>query len=175
MDEAMSRRWLVAVSTILVVCGCSGADRPTPQPASTSGTTIGPAGGTVLGPSGAKVVIPAGALSAPTLIAITQTSTGAPDLPTGVVPSGDTFAFTPHGTTFAVPVEIAVPFDPTRVLAGTPPVLYKTNLALTGCGHGGLRDGERRNDDRLGERVLLRLRWTASAAATREGHASQDV
>ncbi|MGZ6069646.1 MAG: hypothetical protein ACXWK8_00435, partial [Myxococcaceae bacterium] len=87
-----------------------------------------------MGPSGAKAVIPAGALSAPTLIAITQTSAGAPALPTGVVPFGPIFAFTPHGTTFAVPVEITVPFDPTLVPPGTQPVLYKTNPAMTGWG-----------------------------------------
>ena len=108
MDEAMSRRWVVAVSTILVVCGCSSADRP---PGQGSGSSIGPAGGTVSSPSGAQVVVPAGGLSAPALIAVTQSGSGAPALPAGVVAFGPIFAFTPHGTTFATPATITVPFD----------------------------------------------------------------
>ena len=129
MDEAMSRRWVVAVSTILVVCGCGDGDR---TPGQSSGSGIGPAGGTVTGPSGAQVVIPPGALSASTPIAVAQTSSGLPPLPAGVVPFGPMFAFTPHGTSFAVPVSITVPFDPALAPPGTQPVLYKTNPAMTG-------------------------------------------
>ncbi len=115
---------LLAVATVLVVCGCGGADRP---PGPHSGTSIGPAGGTVNGPSGAQVVIPAGALSAPTLIAITQSSTGAPALPASIVPAGPIFEFTPHGTAFARPVTMTVPFDPGLAPPGAVLVIYKTN------------------------------------------------
>jgi len=88
---------------------------------------IGPAGGTVTGPSGASVVIPPGALVTNTTITITQTSAGAPPLPGGFTVSGQMFAFTPHGTMFAVPVTMTLPFDPALVPAGRRPALYKTN------------------------------------------------
>jgi uncharacterized delta-60 repeat protein len=88
---------------------------------------IGPAGGTVTAPGGASVVIPPGALVTNTTITITQTSAGAPPLPGGFTVSGQMFAFTPHGTTFAVPVTMTLPFDPALVPAGRRPALYKTN------------------------------------------------
>jgi len=88
---------------------------------------VGAAGGTVTGPAGAQVVIPAGALAGDTTIDIAQSSAGAPALPGGFAVFGQTFAFTPHGTSFAVPVTITVPFDPSLVPAGGTPVLYKTN------------------------------------------------
>ena len=37
------------------------------------------------------------------------------------------FALTPHGTTFALPVTITLPFDATSVPAGATPELYKTD------------------------------------------------
>src|SRR5262249_39057237 len=104
---------------------------PTPQQDAGSGAGIGPAGGTANGPSGAQVTIPPGALSVLTPIAVTQSSNGAPSLTTGFVPFGSTFAFTPHGTSFAVPVTITVPFDPASVPVGTSPRLFKTNASQT--------------------------------------------
>ncbi|HEY7638818.1 MAG TPA: Calx-beta domain-containing protein [Steroidobacteraceae bacterium] len=88
---------------------------------------IGAAGGTVVGPNGSKVEIPSGALAAVTQIAVDQTSANAPPLPAGLTPIGQMFAFTPHGTTFAVPVTITMPFDPGAVPAGRTPALFKTN------------------------------------------------
>jgi hypothetical protein len=41
------------------------------------------------------------------------------------------YAFTPHGTRFAVPVSVSVPFDPARVPAGVTPVLRKTDATGT--------------------------------------------
>ena len=83
------------------------------------------------GPSNAQVVIPAGALSTNTQIAVTQSSTGAPAVPSGITSFGQVFAFTPHGTTFTTPATVTVPFDPSLVPAGATPVLYKTNAART--------------------------------------------
>ncbi len=94
-------------------------------PPPTSG--IGPAGGTVNGPNGTKVVIPPGALAVNTPIAIAQIAASATPLPSGFAPVGATFAFTPHGTTFAVPVTVTLPFDPASVPAGTLPQFIKTN------------------------------------------------
>jgi uncharacterized delta-60 repeat protein len=93
---------------------------------------IGSAGGTVTGPNGAQVAIPANALGTNTAIAVTQSNTGAPPLPTGVAAVGPMFAFTPHGTTFATPATITVPFDPSQVPAGETVMLYKTNAAQNG-------------------------------------------
>jgi len=92
-----------------------------------SAAVIGEAGGTVLGPNGAKVVIPPGALASDTLIAIERTSLGAPPLPAGAVVLGPMFAFTPHGTQFAVPVTLSIPFDPGLLPAGATAALFKTN------------------------------------------------
>lgn len=98
---------------------------PTPPPPPPGG--IGLAGGTVSGPNGAQVVIPAGALTANVEIKVEQSSMGAPALPAGFVTAGATYAFTPHGTTFAVPATITMPFDPSLIPAGGTPALYKTN------------------------------------------------
>ena len=111
----------------LGACGGGGSgddDGGTPPPPPPG---IGAAGGTVTGPDGAVVEIPAGALSASTPIAIEQTSSGSPVLPGGLTTAGAMFAFTPHGTTFAVPVTITVPFDPAAIPAGATPRLFKTN------------------------------------------------
>jgi hypothetical protein len=81
----------------------------------------------VLGPNGAKVEIPAGALATNTEIKVELSSAGAPALPVGLTAVGQMFAFTPHGTTFSVPVTMTIPFDPTSVPAGRAPAIYKTN------------------------------------------------
>lgn len=131
------RACLVMLFALSAACGGGGdaggggGNNPPPPPPPAN-TGIGSAGGTVTEPSGAKVVIPPGALTTNTAIAVTQTSTGAPALPTGVTPFGQIYAFTPHGTAFAAAVTITVPFTPTQVPAGTTPVLYKTNAGMTG-------------------------------------------
>jgi uncharacterized delta-60 repeat protein len=119
----------------LGACG-GGSDGGTGSSSSSSGGTtpvpgIGAAGGTVTGPAGAQVVVPAGALSQNTNIEVTQSGVGAPPLPAGVLAAGQTFAFTPHGTAFAVSATISVPFDAAVVPAGATPSLYKTNAAQT--------------------------------------------
>lgn len=118
----ITRALLCSAAFALVACG--GGDDPPPPP-----PMVGAAGGTVVGPNGAQVVVPAGALAANTAIAVTQSSSGAPAMPAGVNALGNMFAFTPHGTTFAVPVTITVPFDASALPAGATPLLYKTNAA----------------------------------------------
>ena len=119
--------WLLLAACLLTACGGSGGD--------TSGSTgntnpplsgIGSSGGTVNGPNGAKVVVPSGALSQNTNIAVAQSSTGAPALPAGLTAIGEMFALTPHGTQFATPVTITIPFNPAATNGATP-LLYKTN------------------------------------------------
>ena len=78
---------------------------------------IGPGGGTVAG-DGASVDIPAGALSSNVAIAVTKlTSAQAAALAPFNVPryisstsSSGYFAFTPHGTQFAKPVTVKIPY-----------------------------------------------------------------
>jgi uncharacterized delta-60 repeat protein len=116
----------------LAACGGGGDETvpppsPPPPPPPPPGTVIGAAGGTVTGPNGAKVVIPAGALSSDTRINIELVTTGTPALPTGYTSKGQVFAFTPHGTTFAQPVTVTIPFDPAVVKAARAPGFYKTN------------------------------------------------
>ncbi len=113
---------LVAAS-LVAACG-GGGSGPAPAP-----STIGAAGGSVSGPNGAQVVVPAGALAVDTAIAIEQSSAGSPALPAGLTTYGAMFAFTPHGTAFATPVTVTVPFSASSVPAGATPVLYKTNAA----------------------------------------------
>ena len=126
-------KWTGTLLLLLTLNACGGSDDggggTAPQPV---GTMIGAAGGTVIGPNGATVVIPPGALITNTPIAITQTSAGAPALSAGLFAAGPMFAFTPHGTTFAVPVTVTVPFDPATVPAGATPTLFKTNATQNG-------------------------------------------
>lgn len=125
-------RRCIVIGFTLGLAACGGGDdggddqggAANTQPAPSG---IGAAGGTVQGPNGSKVVIPSGALAVVTAIAVDQTSAGAPPLPAGLTPIGQMFAFTPHGTTFAVPVTVTMPFDPATVPAGATPALFKTN------------------------------------------------
>ena len=117
----------------LAACGGSGDSGDTDDDGGTPPipTTVGPAGGTVQGPMGTSVEIPAGALATETAIAIELASAGAPPLPAGLTAAGQTFAFLPHGTTFATPVTITVPFDPAAVPASATAALFKSNAAQT--------------------------------------------
>lgn len=121
----------ILLGALLVACG-GGSDSSPPNAGAPVPAGIGAAGGTVTGPGDAQVVIPAGALTQNTNIAITQSSSGAPALPAGVVAVGQMFAFTPHGTAFASAVNVTVPFDPAQLAAGEAPVLFKTTAGQAG-------------------------------------------
>lgn len=109
-----------SVLLTLTACDGNGSGPPVSE-------MIGAAGGAVAGPTGARAVIAPGALTLATPIAIEQTPAGAPALPTGFTAFGPIFAFTPHGTTFAVPVTMTLPFNAAALPAGGTPELYKTN------------------------------------------------
>jgi uncharacterized delta-60 repeat protein len=135
MSVKLLRAGLLMTFLALVACGGGGDSPPpnqNPQPQPLPAGTVGTAGGTVTGPGGAQVIIPAGALSQNVAFSIEQSATGAPALPTGYIAVGETFAFMPHGTTFAVPATVTVPFDPTQVPAGQTAVMLKTNATQTG-------------------------------------------
>src|SRR5690606_19048238 len=119
--------WVLIGALSLTACGGGGGGGGNTPPSNPpQATGIGPGGGTVIGPNGAQVVIPSGALSANTEIRVEESSQGAPALPPGLTSVGPMFAFTPHGTEFAVPVTITVPYDESATNGATPS-LYKTN------------------------------------------------
>jgi alpha-tubulin suppressor-like RCC1 family protein len=118
---------IAAVATTLLLSACGGSDAGEPQQPPPAAQGIGPAGGTVTGPNGAQVSVPPNAVGQPTSISIAQSGAGAPQLPNGFDAFGTMYAFTPHGTTFAQPVTVTVPFDPAQLPAGSVPALFKTN------------------------------------------------
>ena len=129
MDALTRIGWIGLIALVLAVSGCGGGGGGDGGGGGTSqsGTVIDAAGGTVVGPNGAKVVIPAGALATDTTINIAQIAASTAVLPAGFSVSGQIFAFTPHGTQFAVPVTMTLPFNPALVPAGITPQFYKTN------------------------------------------------
>lgn len=125
--------WILVATLSLTACGGGGGSDGGGNPGSPPGggtpppsSGIGAAGGTVTGPNGSSVVVPAGALSANTSIGVEQSSQGAPPLPAGMTSAGPMFALTPHGTQFAAPVTITIPYDASAT-GGAAPLLYKTN------------------------------------------------
>ena len=138
---------VVVLSAVPLVTGCGGGggsdDAGAPNvttpvtghpPPAQPAPTIGSAGGTVTSGEGAEVTVPAGALSSEVAVAIQASAASAPAFPAGIEAWGKTFAFTPHGASFARPVTVTVPFDPSRVPAGEPPVLYKADSSGPAAG-----------------------------------------
>jgi hypothetical protein len=79
-----------------------------------------------------KFVVPAGALAQPTSITIAQDKAGAPALAARQHVARRDVRLTPHGTAFAMPATLTIPFDPSLVPAGSTPTLLKTNAAQDG-------------------------------------------
>jgi len=101
---------------------------PTPPPSDSPAvtTSVGPAGGTATGLFGAQVVVPAGALASTVDVVVSYDSAGAPELPpTGLDTAGAAYALMPHGTTFASPATVRIPFDADRLPTDAVPKLYK--------------------------------------------------
>lgn len=102
----------LGVATWLVACGGDGSGGGgDASPVSTTATpgagTVEPSGGTVSSADGVSVTVPASALATPTTIRIARDAAGAP--PLALEGAGDIYALTPHGTTFAQPVEVRLP------------------------------------------------------------------
>lgn len=113
-----------AVLLLLAACGGGSGDGGS-QPV----TTIGPAGGTLAHPAGAQLVVPANALAQAVELRIDTSSAGAPALPAGLGAMGQVFAVTPHGTGFAAPATLTIPFDTAQLPADAVPVLFRTDAA----------------------------------------------
>ena len=119
---------LIMVATTLVACGGGRGSEAAATAACTASSTvgcIGTSGGTVNGTSGATVTIPAAALTTVTAIAVLQDATNSPGLPAGTAAAGLVWQLLPHGTTFATPVSLTLPFDPTALAEGVAPRLFK--------------------------------------------------
>ena len=127
-----ARRWtriLAVALTGLAVAACGGSDdAPAVSAAAPSAQTVGPEGGTLTGENGLAVAVPAGAVSATVTIRMARDATGAPPVPADARPAGPTFAFTPHGISFARPAVVRIPFDPSsRPEPDAFPVLFKAS------------------------------------------------
>jgi len=90
---------------------------------------VGSDGAALRLPDGASVTIPPAALAAPLMVelqAVTgprgtqEMSRDTASLPPTVAPAGAPVALKPHGTTFATPVTISVPFDPILAAQASP-------------------------------------------------------
>lgn len=89
-------------------------------------TTIGATGGVLTNSSGLQMTVPAGAVQQSHTISVTSVSEDtSPALPTGAAKVATIFKFEPHGTTFAVPVTVRLPFDPALVPQGASVGLFK--------------------------------------------------
>lgn len=152
LGEAAARGGRVLCTIVLaslpLLAGCggggeeaSGAAPTPPLPAGPSGqtappapNTIGAAGGIVAAGDGAEVSVPAGALAREVTIDVAADPASAPALPPGLLALGKVHAFTPHGTTFAVPARVSVPFDVALLNSGLMPVLYKAEAGGAAAG-----------------------------------------
>jgi alpha-tubulin suppressor-like RCC1 family protein len=109
------------------LAGCGGGDGGMSQATPSAVTqTVGAAGGTINGPNGVALTIPPGALAGDTPITIAVDASGAPPFPANAPSLAPAYSITPHGTTFGLPVTLAVPFDPSQLPAGQQPLLFKT-------------------------------------------------
>ncbi len=118
-----------AIAAVLIISLSIGSCNSKSSSGTNATTGIGPQGGTVSGPIGAEVIIPAGALSANVDIAVARDSSAAPDFPPADVnAAGAAYEITPHGTSFAVPVTIRIPFDSSQVPPNATPKMYKAEL-----------------------------------------------
>ncbi len=118
---------------LAVLSACSGGDDGDAAPAEGAGRPAGVAlvdgtGGTVIGEDGARLVVPAAAMEEAAELSMAQNADGAPPLPVVVAPAGSVFALRPHGTRFAVPVQLRLPMAGLPVPAGSRVALLKAEL-----------------------------------------------
>jgi len=123
---------LLSFIVLMAACGGgSGGDSAPPSGSADAQESVGPAGGSVTGATGARVEIPAGALAAPVSISVSTNTGGKPTIPATLRANGDTYALLPHGTTFATPVTVSIPFNTALVPPGATPRLFKAELGGT--------------------------------------------
>lgn len=124
-------RSLLAAGTLVTLAACGGGDGADGGTNSSScvstatATCIGAGGGSVRGAAGASMLVPANALTMETLLSINNDVANAPSLPSGTSVASAVVQLLPHGTVFAQPVTINLPFDASTLAPGTVPRLYK--------------------------------------------------
>lgn len=114
MRHTTSLGLLISLSLAAPALGCD------PAPSGAVRVNIDSSGGTLALPEGrAAVRVPAGALAASTELAIEEVAPGGLGaLPAGAVAVGPYIAITPHGTTFAAPVTVDLPYTNSGSSAG---------------------------------------------------------
>lgn len=116
----------------LLLAGCGGGDTPittpTPTPAAPGIATLDSEGGIVTGQDGATLTVPRSAINRLTTLTIARDSNDAPARPPEYPLAGNVYAVTPHGTTFAEPATVRVPFDRSMLAAGERVALLKAEL-----------------------------------------------
>lgn len=118
----------VCLATLVAACGGGGAGGTEPPPTPSGTATIGSEGGSLSSAEGVRLTVPAGAMTEPVTLRVARDTTGlhaalasgTPD-PDKAVALSPTYAMTPHGTTFAQPVELRIPID--RAAAAGPGLL----------------------------------------------------
>lgn len=126
-----ARAWVGAacLATLVAACGGSGGGGGGEPPPTASGTaTIDSTGGSLSSAEGVRITVPAGAMSEAVTLRVASDTTGLHATLAGGTPEPDkavalspTYAMTPHGTTFAQPVELRIPID--RAAAAGPGLL----------------------------------------------------
>lgn len=128
--RSIIERWhcrLAALLASLAVAGCGGggnSDSPGSALPPGDAATIAAGGGVVAHADGARLTVPADALRAASTLRIAKNSTDAPLLPDGALAS-DVYAITPHGTQFAQPATVRLPYDARQLPQGSHPVIAK--------------------------------------------------
>ena len=131
MAKRVSRQPLCLALLSILLVGCGAQGEPALTQESPAALSAGPAGSVDRRPNGAEALAPAGALREGTALAIGMPPVGSnPLLPAGVARVGATYALTPRGAQFNVPVEIAIPFDPAQIPSGAQPFLLSTSGEL---------------------------------------------
>lgn len=120
----------LTIALVMALAGCGGGDgeESTSAPAAPGVATLDSTGGTITGQDGATVTVPPGAIGRLTTLTIARDSNDAPARPPEYPLAGNVYAVTPHGTTFAQPVTVRLPFDRSMLAAGERVALLKAEL-----------------------------------------------
>jgi len=124
---------MLALTALLAACGGGGdAAAPDAAPGPTGTATVGTSGGTLTSDDGVRLTLPPGSLSETITLRVARDTTGlnaallasasAPE-PDKAVSLSPTYAMTPHGTTFARPVELRIPIDAAAAKSAGPGML----------------------------------------------------
>ncbi|MBU3738512.1 MAG: PKD domain-containing protein [Rhodoferax sp.] len=126
-------RWysiICGMALLLSACGGgsgeSGSNGASVPPAQSAAGILDIQGGAISSATGIKLSVPPGAVSQPLAIYVKPVAEVAvPTLPSGMAKVGSIYSMEPHGTQFATPVTIHVPFDPGTLPLGSTPALFK--------------------------------------------------